>query len=427
MIRARALSKEYPLYAAKQDKIREAFSFSGRSFHTAFAALRGVSFSIGKGECVGLIGLNGAGKSTLLKILAGVLRPTGGELQTRGRISSLLELGAGFHPEYTGRENIFLSRSLAGFSDRETKAVLEEILSFADIGRFIDQPVKKYSSGMFVRLAFAVAMSVSPDIMLIDEALSVGDIFFQKKCIARLEEMKAHATVIIASHDMNTLTKFCGRILVLSRGVLVYDGEPREAVTCYCRIRQGEVENRQLMESGRLLDPDREEPFSAAKNWQYPKAGQLSGKMDMKIAAFAWTCDGVPQGETIRPGSLLHVRLLIRTDHAAQDLIIGYQVLDRHGTEVFGETSLTSGFGLTTLKEGESTAEFFVRWPLVRDGDYFITLGIGTGTAVLSQTEQCWVNSAVHLVNVTGGTVVYGLFNRAMSGLQVSNVGEDRE
>ena len=235
VIRARALSKEYPLYAAKQDKIREAFSFSGRSFHTAFAALRGVSFSIGKGECVGLIGLNGAGKSTLLKILAGVLRPTGGELQTRGRISSLLELGAGFHPEYTGRENIFLSRSLAGFSDRETKAVLEEILSFADIGRFIDQPVKKYSSGMFVRLAFAVAMSVSPDIMLIDEVLSVGDEKFKKKSYEKMKSLISDKTrtVVIVSHNLKTLEELCDRVMWMHDGHIKKIGEPKAVLKEY--------------------------------------------------------------------------------------------------------------------------------------------------------------------------------------------------
>ena len=216
------LIKRYPLYRRKLDKIREAFSVTGRRYHRDFEALKGISFEVGKGECVGIIGLNGSGKSTLLKILTGVVQPTSGSIRTEGRIAALLELGAGFNPEYTGLENIYLNTLLMGMSREETDRRLNEILEFADIGEFIYQPVKIYSSGMFVRLAFSIAVTVEPDILIIDEALSVGDVFFQQKCYQKIREMSEHATVLIVSHDLNSITKFCKRLLVLNNGVLIF-------------------------------------------------------------------------------------------------------------------------------------------------------------------------------------------------------------
>ena len=235
-IEVRDLRKIYPLYGSRADKIREAFSLRGRSYHTPFEALKGVSFSIAPGECVGIIGRNGSGKSTLLKILAGIIPPTAGQVRVRGRVSALLELGAGFNPEYTGMENIYLTGLLMGMTRQETGRHLQEILDFAGIGEFIHQPVRTYSSGMFVRLAFSLAVVLQPQILLIDEALSVGDVFFQQKCYARIREIAGRATVLLVSHDLNAVTRFCGRVLVLNRGVLVYDGPPRQAVTEYYRI-----------------------------------------------------------------------------------------------------------------------------------------------------------------------------------------------
>lgn len=201
------LKKSYPLYRKKRDKIREAFSVTGRKYHRDFEALKGISFSVNKGECVGIIGLNGSGKSTLLKILTGVVRPTSGDVKTSGKVAALLELGAGFNPEYTGLENIYLNTLLMGFSREETDQKLDEILEFADIGDFINQPVKIYSPGMFVRLAFAIAITVDPDILIIDEALSVGDVFFQQKCYNKIREFAEKSTVLIVSHDLNSITK----------------------------------------------------------------------------------------------------------------------------------------------------------------------------------------------------------------------------
>ena len=448
-IEVRDLRKIYPLYGSRADKIREAFSLRGRSYHTPFEAIKGVSFSIAPGECVGIIGRNGSGKSTLLKILAGIIPPTQGQVRVRGRVSALLELGAGFNPEYTGMENIYLTGLLMGMTRQETGRHLQEILDFAGIGEFIHQPVRTYSSGMFVRLAFSLAVVLQPQILLIDEALSVGDVFFQQKCYARIREIAGRATVLLVSHDLNAVTRFCGRVLVLNRGVLVYDGPPRQAVTEYYRICQGSLDSLQDIsadqeaeieyETGQEAEiqlednRDREiwrrdirpetkilrEPPPEDGFFRRPDPSTLSGKMDIIIEAFYYSTEEGPFAEYCGPGSRIRVMMDLRSPRATDALIVGYQVRDRYGNEIFGQTSLTSGNKKTDLPAGHSRISFSFRWPAVREGDYFITLGVGEGYEVLRQTEQCWANNAIHLTASSGGRLIYGIFNREMEDFEI--------
>ena len=448
-IEVRDLRKIYPLYGSRADKIREAFSLRGRSYHTPFEALKGVSFSIAPGECVGIIGRNGSGKSTLLKILAGIIPPTAGQVRVRGRVSALLELGAGFNPEYTGMENIYLTGLLMGMTRQETGRHLQEILDFAGIGEFIHQPVRTYSSGMFVRLAFSLAVVLQPQILLIDEALSVGDVFFQQKCYARIREIAGRATVLLVSHDLNAVTRFCGRVLVLNRGVLVYDGPPRQAVTEYYRICQGSLDSLQDIsadqeaeieyETGQEAEiqlednRDREiwrrdirpetkilrEPPPEDGFFRRPDPSTLSGKMDIIIEAFYYSTEEGPFAEYCGPGSRIRVMMDLRSPRATDALIVGYQVRDRYGNEIFGQTSLTSGNNKTDLPAGHSRISVSFRWPAVREGDYFITLGVGEGYEVLRQTEQCWANNAIHLTASSGGRLIYGIFNREMEDFEI--------
>ena len=448
-IEVRDLRKIYPLYGSRADKIREAFSLRGRSYHTPFEAIKGVSFSIAPGECVGIIGRNGSGKSTLLKILAGIIPPTQGQVRVRGRVSALLELGAGFNPEYTGMENIYLTGLLMGMTRQETGRHLQEILDFAGIGEFIHQPVRTYSSGMFVRLAFSLAVVLQPQILLIDEALSVGDVFFQQKCYARIREIAGRATVLLVSHDLNAVTRFCGRVLVLNRGVLVYDGPPRQAVTEYYRICQGSLDSLQDIsadqeaeieyETGQEAEiqlednRDREiwrrdirpetkilrEPPPEDGFFRRPDPSTLSGKMDIIIEAFYYSTEAGPFAEYCGPGSRIRVMMDLRSPRATDALIVGYQVRDRYGNEIFGQTSLTSGNNKTDLPAGHSRISFSFRWPAVREGDYFITLGVGEGYEVLRQTEQCWANNAIHLTASSGGRLIYGIFNREMEDFEI--------
>ncbi len=219
------ITKIYRLYNRPQDRFKETFSLSHKKYSKDFYALRDISFQIERGESVGFVGKNGSGKSTLLKILTGVLSPTGGTKQIYGRISALLELGAGFNMEFTGMENIYLNGTIMGISREEMEKRIDSIVSFADIGDFIWQPVKTYSSGMFVRLAFAVAIHVDPEILIVDEALAVGDTRFQMKCMDKfMEFMQAGKTILFVSHDVNMIKRFCGRVIWINEGDMVMDG-----------------------------------------------------------------------------------------------------------------------------------------------------------------------------------------------------------
>ena len=238
------LNKIYRLYDKPVDRLKESLGLSRKKKYKEHYALRDVSFTVEKGETVGIIGTNGSGKSTILKIITGVLNPTGGEVQVNGRISALLELGAGFNMEYSGIENIYLNGTMIGFSREEIDAKLDEILKFADIGDFVYQPVKTYSSGMFVRLAFAVAINIEPEILIVDEALSVGDVFFQAKCYRKFEEFKKQGkTILIVSHDLGSISKYCDRVVLLNQGVKMAEGNPKEMVDLYKRLLVGQAED----------------------------------------------------------------------------------------------------------------------------------------------------------------------------------------
>ena len=214
------VTKKYNLYARPQDRFREAVGFCRKALHSDFYALNNISFDVDKGETVGIIGTNGSGKSTLLKIITGVQKPTSGNVHVEGRISALLELGAGFNQEYTGLENIFLNGRMMGYTRKEMETRVQAIIEFAEIGEFIHQPVKTYSSGMFARLAFAVAINVEPDILIVDEALSVGDLFFQNKCFRKFEELKSRGiTILFVSHDISSVRQMCSRVLWIEKGV----------------------------------------------------------------------------------------------------------------------------------------------------------------------------------------------------------------
>lgn len=236
-IQVEHISKYYKLYEKQMDRLKEAINPSRKKYHKDFYALNNVSFHVKKGETLGILGKNGSGKSTLLKIITGVLTPTSGQVQISGKVAALLELGAGFNPEYTGIENIYLNGMLMGFTKDEMNIKLNNILSFADIGDFIYQPVKNYSSGMFARLAFAVAINVEPEVLIIDEALSVGDIFFQQKCFEKIKTMKNEGvTILFVSHDVTSISTLCDRCVLLNKGEVFSYGEPRKIINDYVKL-----------------------------------------------------------------------------------------------------------------------------------------------------------------------------------------------
>ena len=243
-IQVQDVSKIYKLYDKPIDRLKESLSLTHKNYHKDFFALSDISFNVKKGETVGIIGTNGSGKSTILKIITGVLTPTSGQVRVSGVISALLELGAGFNMDYTGIENIYMNGTMMGFSKKQMDEKLPDILEFADIGDFVYQPVKTYSSGMFVRLAFALSINVEPEILIVDEALSVGDVFFQSKCYRRMEEIRKNGTTILmVTHDMGSVIKYCDRVVLLNKGHYVAEGAPGKMVDLYKKILANQMDD----------------------------------------------------------------------------------------------------------------------------------------------------------------------------------------
>ena len=257
-IHVEGLSKVYKLYNRNRDRLLESLGLARKPRSTKHYALRNVDLDIYKGETVGIIGTNGSGKSTILKIITGVLHETEGTVQVNGRISALLELGAGFNMEYNGIENIYLNGTMIGFSEKEIDEKLQDILDFADIGDYVYQPVKTYSSGMFVRLAFAVAINIDPEILIVDEALSVGDVFFQAKCYRKFEEFKKKGkTILFVSHDLSAISKYCDRAVLLNQGEKLGEGSPKEMIDAYKQVLVGQYETPRESENVPDLAADR--------------------------------------------------------------------------------------------------------------------------------------------------------------------------
>lgn len=292
VITVRNVSKCYLLYDRPQDRLKQSLFWRlGKNYAREFWALRDVSFEVRKGERLAVIGRNGAGKSTLLQILAGTLSPTVGEVQIRGRVAALLELGSGFNPEYTGRENVRMNATILGLSPQEIAARLEEIIAFADIGNFIDQPVKLYSTGMLVRLAFAVTTGVDADVLLIDEALAVGDVFFRQKCYKRLNDLRDRGvTVVLVSHAMTEVEQFCQRAILLDQGTIVFQGDAYEAVRLYYLIGQSERVSIPLSQPS----PAPVAPLQESKDLDWPSPDAFLDISSIPQVSNGWArCTGV--------------------------------------------------------------------------------------------------------------------------------------
>lgn len=365
-IKVENLSKIYKLYDKPSDRLKDALGFS-RKKPKEHHALHDVSITVKQGECIGIIGTNGSGKSTILKIITGVLSKTSGEVEINGRISALLELGAGFNMEYTGLENVYLNGTMIGFSKAEIDERLNDILEFADIGDFIHQPVKTYSSGMFVRLAFAVAINIEPEILIVDEALSVGDVFFQSKCYHKFEEFKRQGkTILFVSHDLSTISKYCDRVILLNKGTKLGEGTPKQMIDVYKQVLVGQYqmdEKQDVNVNKAELPEDKQEPL------EY-------GTKQALITEYFIEDTKKNRSNTIIKGDEFSVHMTVEFMENLPSPIFALSIKNAKGIEITGTNTMIEKAFLEPVNAGDKKEIVFTQRMDLQGGDYLISLGL---------------------------------------------------
>ena len=362
-IKVENVTKTYKLYDKPVDRLKE--SLSRRQYHRPFNALNDVSFEVERGTTVGIIGTNGSGKSTMLKIITGVLSQSGGTVETEGNISALLELGAGFNMDYTGIENIYMNGTMMGFTRTQMDEKLDDILEFAEIGDFVYQPVKTYSSGMFVRLAFALAINVDPDILIVDEALSVGDVFFQAKCYKRMEEIRQNGTTILmVTHDMGSIIKYCDKVIVLNKGDKVAEGPAGEMVDLYKKILAGKY--------GKEEEETEEEPLSSQITVNPNRTEYGDGRA--RIIDFGLFDEKGEATNLLLKGEYFTIREKIRFHENIAAPIFTYTIKDRKGTELTGTNTMYETADVPPAKPGDVYEVEFRQKMTLQGGDYLLSM-----------------------------------------------------
>ncbi len=378
--------KIYKLYDKPMDRLKEALGLTRNVKHREHFALNNVNFQVKQGECVGIIGTNGSGKSTILKIITGVLNPTSGAVTVNGRISALLELGAGFNQEYSGMENIYLNGTMNGFSNAEIDAKLQDILDFADIGDYVHQPVKTYSSGMFVRLAFSVAINIEPEILIVDEALSVGDVFFQAKCYHKFEEFKKMGkTIMIVSHDLSSIAKYCDRVILLNQGVKLGEGSPKEMIDDFKRVLVGQYElPEQKSEQSLLNDAEVQEAVhtkaAAQKRAREGNAENTKtleyGTREAEIEEIYIVDDHGVRTNAILKGMEFGIYMKVRFHQDLPAPIFAFSIKTAKGTEITGTNTMFEKAFLESVSAGSEKLVSFTQKMSLQGGEYLISFGV---------------------------------------------------
>lgn len=422
------IKKTYKIYDKPENRLKEMilgkinnilFRKSEKNFHTEFTALNNISFKVYEGESLGIIGLNGAGKSTLLKIISGILFPTGGQINIYGRVTSILELGAGFNPEFTGRENIYMNASILGFSRDQIRDKFNVICNFADIGEFIDKPVKIYSSGMYLRLAFSVATHCDPDILIVDEVISVGDTFFQQKCNIHMRENMKNVTKILVTHDMSAIANMTDRAIVLNEGEIYFEGAPLEAIEQYTHLGRETPLADSNINNGISQSQDTDiAPIGQNLQWMDIDKEHLSGTLNIQIEQFAVQVDGREYPGIMKSDSNVTCFMKINVEESSDNPIIGYLVMDRFGNPVFGENTCSMDVRLGELDRGVHTTQFSFDWPKIAEGEYFLTIGLGRGTDPMVHEIDCWAHNVFNFKS-SADAAVHGLFNNRIKTVSI--------
>ena len=418
-IEVKDVTKIYRLYDRPIDRLKESLSMTHKSLHKDFYALNGLSFTVEKGQTVGIIGTNGSGKSTILKIITGVLTPTTGSVQVDGKISALLELGAGFNMDYTGIENIYMNGTMMGYTKAEMDKKLQEILDFADIGDFVYQPVKTYSSGMFVRLAFALAINVEPEILIVDEALSVGDVFFQAKCYRRMEEIRKNGTTILmVTHDMGSIIKYCDKVVLLNKGEFIAEGQPGHMVDLYKKILANQMDSlKEELESDYSGGMDKEDgkktDGAGTGNAEAGGASGSGGLMKDKITINASRTEyGDGRAEIfdlglfdqrgnltnlLLKGEMFTIKERIRFHAPLKCPIFTYTIKDKKGTDLSGTNTMYEGADVKPVNEGDVYDVSFTQKMTLQGGEYLLSMSC-TG---FEQGEHVVYHRLYDVTNIT--------------------------
>jgi lipopolysaccharide transport system ATP-binding protein len=417
-IRVANLSKRYEIYDVPRDRLKQfvvprmqrLVGQPPKQYYSEFWALKDVSFEVEKGETVGIIGCNGSGKSTLLQIICGTLTPTNGTVETHGRIAALLELGSGFNPEFTGRENVYLNAAVLGLSTEEIDQRFDDIMVFADIGKFIEQPVKTYSSGMVMRLAFAVQSQIAPDILIVDEALSVGDAKFQAKCFERLRQLKDNGTsILLVSHSSEQIVTHCSKAILLNSGVQLETGEPRWVVNCYLDLLFGKekksltdpvqqlIVQTELSGNNDVFQLSHQQDIFATRPGYNPHEYRW-GDGSVSILDFYYAVDGESYPSAITTGQTVCLSISIQFYRDLVRPILGITIKTKEGVTVYGVNSDTlkrDDFHVLGQLDSVVEVETFFACRLA-PGDYFISLGIATrqGEEVIPHDRRY---DAIHL------------------------------
>ncbi len=380
-IQIKDLEKVYKLYDKPSDRLKETFGLNRKKCHTEHHALKGINMTVRQGETVGIIGTNGSGKSTILKIITGVLNPTRGEVTVNGRISALLELGAGFNMKYNGIENIYLNGTMMGFSKKEIDEKMDSILEFADIGEYVHQPVKTYSSGMFVRLAFAVAINIEPEILIVDEALSVGDVFFQAKCYHKFDEFKEMGkTILFVSHDLSSISKYCDRVVLLNQGVKLGEGTPKEMIDAYKQVLVGQYTVPEPEEG--LLDDKSIQEAAAGQAQEEKKDANVNpelleyGSKKAIITEYFLTDEKGIKTTAILKGSSFHIHMKVQMEEDIAAPIFAFTIKNIKGVEITGTNTMFEKAFLEGVKAGEEKEIIFTQKMDLQGGEYLLSLGV---------------------------------------------------
>jgi lipopolysaccharide transport system ATP-binding protein len=434
------LGKCYQLYDKPVHRMLQSVIGGRGRFYREFWALRGIDFEVRQGETLGIIGRNGAGKSTLLQLIAGTLKASEGKVATQGRIAALLELGSGFNPDFTGRQNVYLNASILGLARAEIDARIDDILAYADIGDFVDQPIRNYSTGMVMRLAFAVVTHVDADILIVDEALAVGDAFFMQKCMRFLRDFRKRGTMLFVSHDGGAVTSLCDRAIWLEHGHIQRIGEARMVMEAYLEAslieRQGGIGTR-----NEARVPSRSESRERRVNLRQELMDRSVLRNDMLLFPFRPDIEGFgehkarvthvafcdEEGQSVAvvlAGELVLLEIELVAEQDLDNVIVGFYIKDRLGQLLLGDNTVLSHTGDFAVAAGESfRARFCFEMPRLSAADYFITVGVAEGTQE-QHVIQHWVHEALRFT-ATGGGYGTGLVGVPMHDVSLERVANE--